>query len=271
MKKLLLPMAVMAVSLNACISEDFPELNNSNQSQSTEEYGFGTIRLGVDADNSVVVRDISAVAGAELGGYNITVKKGNEIKKSGSYSALFGNANTMTLATGTGYTITAESCTKEAAAPFGNVGQARYVGTSDAFNVIANQNTSVDVTCKIANAQVSIIWSDAFNNENSPFSDCMVIFNASDDEDRQFTSTPDNSNLEPYFNVGEGTQLVGTISYSFNGTVKTADLNPIPLRAAYHVNLTIGIDESNGQITVTVKKDDTVTDDNKSQDINPYA
>ena len=271
MKKLLLPMAVMAVSLNACISEDFPELNNSNQSQSTE-YGFGTIRLGVDADNSVVVRDISDVTGAELGAYNITVKQGENIKKSGSYSELFGSANTMTLATGTGYTITAESCTKEAAAPDGEAGKARYVGTSDAFTVNANANTSVDVTCKIANAQVSIIWSDAFNNENSAFSDCKVIFNASDKPERQFTSTQgNNSNVEPYFNVGENTQLVGTISYSFYGTEKAAALTAIPLSAATHVKLTIGIDESNGQITITVKKDDTVTDDNKSQNINPYA
>lgn len=269
MKKLLLPLAVMAVSLNACISEDFPELNNSNQSQSTE-YGFGTIRLGVDADNSVVVRNVSDVNEAELGAYNITVKQGEETKKSGKYSELFTN-NTMTLAAGTNYTITAESCTEEEAAPVGEAGKARYLGTSSQFTVSANQNTPVEVTCTIANAQVSIIWSDAFKT-NSAFSNCKVVYYASEKEGRQFTSTQGaESNLEPYFNVGEDTKLVGTISYSFNGTEKAADLTAIPLAAATHVKLTIGIDESNGQITVTVKKDDTVTDDNKFQDINPYA
>ena len=267
MKKLLLPLAVMAVSLNACISEDFPELNNSNQSQSTE-YGFGTIRLGVDADNSVVVRNVSDVTGTELDAYNITVKQGEDIKKSGKYSDLFTN-NTMTLAAGTNYTITAESCTEEEAIE--GTGKARYLGKSSQFTVSANRNTPVEVTCTIANAQVSIIWSDAFKT-NSAFSNCKVIFNASDNVGRQFTSTQGaESNLEPYFNVGEDTKLVGTISYSFNGTEKAAALTAIPLSAATHVKLTIGIDESNGQITITVKKDDTVTDDNKFQDINPYA
>ena len=177
----------------------------------------------------------------------------------------------MTLATGEGYTITAESCTKEAAAPLGEAGKARYVGTSSQFTVSANQNTPVEVTCTIANAQVSIIWSDAFKT-NSAFSNCKVVYYASDKEGRQFISTQGaESNLEPYFNVGEDTKLVGTISYRFNGAEKTAALTAIPLSAATHVKLTIGIDESNGQITVTVKKDDTVTDDNKSQNINPYA
>lgn len=263
MKKRYLFAAMSMMMLAACSNNDEPQV---------EEYG--TISLGMNTDISVSTRAVSTLTPGQLANYQITINQSGESTaiKEGTYASLFNTGHTMTLKKGTGYTLTAASCTDtDAESANGNLGQMQFKGISSSFDVNANQTTDVTVACTVANATLSVMWDSSITGQSSVFTNLKAEIYENSNDSRKFTFTNDaNTNPQPWFNIDNDPKLNGTISYNFNGTAKSYDFSGIKLAAAKHVKLTISASANNGQISVTITVDDTVTDDNQSIITNPY-
>lgn len=262
MKTIKLFAAVGMMLLAACSNSDEPQVEQ-----------YGTISLGMSTDISVSTR-ATTPSPDELANYQITINQTGESTaiKEGKYSALFNTGNTLPLKTGNGYTLTAANCTDtEAESANDNQGQMQLKGTSDPFNVTANQNTDVSVNCTVANTNLTVSWDATITGQTSVFTDLKAVIHENSNETRQFTFTNNSStDPHPWFNIDSDPQLVGTITYKFNGTEKSYNFSGITLTAAKHVKLTISASADNGQITVSITVDNTVTDDNQTITINPY-
>lgn len=247
------------MSLASCSNSDEPQVEQ-----------FGTISLGMSADITVNTRTETTLTNEELANYQITLKQGEEIKKNGTYSTLFQGGNTMIVNTGTGYTLTAASCTDDVAeSANSNQGQVQYKGTSEAFTVNANQNTDVAVKCTVANAQVSVTWDSSIAN-SSAFTDLKAEVYEKSNESRKFTFTNSDTDPHPFFNIDNDPKLVGTITYKFNGNSKSYAISGIDLAPAKHIKLAISASTNSGQITVTITVDGSVQDEDHPIEINPY-
>ena len=259
MKKMIFMAVAGFMSLASCSNSDEPQVEQ-----------FGTISLGMSADITVNTRTETTLTNEELANYQITLKQGEEIKKNGTYSTLFQGGNTMIVNTGTGYTLTAASCTDDVAeSANNNQGQVQYKGTSEAFTVNANQNTDVAVKCTVANAQVSVTWDSSIAN-SSAFTDLKAEVYENSKESRKFTFTNSDTDPHPFFNIDSDPQLVGTITYKFNGNDKSYAITGITLAPAKHIKLAISASTNSGQITVTITVDDSVQDEDHPIEINPY-
>lgn len=260
MKKMIFMAVAGFMSLASCSNSDEPQVEQ-----------FGTISLGMSADITVNTRTETTLTNEELANYQITLKQGEEIKKNGTYSTLFQGGNTMIVNTGTGYTLTAASCTDDVAeSANNNQGQVQYKGTSEAFTVNANQNTDVAVKCTVANAQVSVTW-DSSIAKSSAFTDLKAEVYENSKESRKFTFTNSDTDPHPFFNIDSDPELVGTITYKFNGNEKNYTITGIALAPAKHIKLAISASTNSGQITVTITVDDTVEEENHPIEINPYV
>lgn len=260
MKKMIFMAVAGFMSLASCSNSDEPQVEQ-----------FGTISLGMSADITVSTRTVTSLTPEQLADYQITLKQGEEIKKNGTYSTLFQGGNTMIVNTGTGYTLTAASCTDDVAeSANNNQGQVQYKGTSEAFTVNANQNTDVAVKCTVANAQVSVTWDSSIAN-SSAFTDLKAEVYENSKESRKFTFTNSDTDPHPFFNIDSDPKLVGTITYKFNGNEKNYTIKGIALAPAKHIKLAISASTNSGQITVTITVDDTVEEENHPIEINPYV
>ena len=263
MKKRYLFAAMSMMMLAACSNSDEPQV---------EEYG--TISLGMNTDISVNTRAVSTLTPEQLANYQITINQSGESTaiKEGTYASLFNTGHTMTLKKGTGYTLTAASCTDaEAESANGNIGQMQFKGTSASFDVEANQTTNVTVGCTVANATLSVLWDSSITSQASVFTDLKAEVYENSNDTRKFTFTNNAStDPQPWFNIDNDPELKVTISYKFNGTAKSYDFSGIALAAAKHVKLTVSASGDNGQLAVTITVDDTVTDDNQDVSTNPY-
>ena len=262
MKKRYLFAAAGLMMLAACTNNDEPHVEQ-----------YGTISLGMSSDISISTR-ATTLSATELANYQITINQSGatEAIKEGTYSSLFITDNTMTLKTGTGYTLTAASCTDaEAENANEGKGQMQLKGTSSSFAVNANQTTNVTVACTVANARLSVMWDSSITGQSSVFTNLKAEIYENSNNSRKFTFTNDaNTNPQPWFNIDNDPKLNGTISYNFNGTAKSYNFSSIAIAAAKHVKLTISASADNGQISVTITVDNTVTDDNQSIITNPY-
>ena len=101
MKKRYFFAAAGLMMLAACTNNDEPQVEQ-----------YGTISLGMSSDISVSTRATTLDA-AQLANYQIAINQSGtaDAIKEGTYASLFNTGNTMTLKTGTGYTLTAASCT----------------------------------------------------------------------------------------------------------------------------------------------------------------
>lgn len=262
MKKRYFFAAAGLMMLAACTNNDEPQVEQ-----------YGTISLGMSSDISVSTRATTLDA-AQLANYQIAINQSGtaDAIKEGTYASLFNTGNTMTLKTGTGYTLTAASCTDaEAESANENKGQMQLKGTSSSFAVNANQTTNVTVACTVANATLSVMWDSSITSQASVFSDLKAEIYENSNASRKFTFTNNTStDPKPWFNIDRDPELQGTISYKFNGTAKSYTFSGIALAAAKHVKLTISASANNGQISVSITVDDTVTDDDQSITTNPY-
>lgn len=258
MKTMILFAAAGLMALTSCSNDDEPQVEQ-----------YGTISLGMSSDITVSTRAEQILDAVALADYQITIEKSSSTVKSGKYSKLFTN-NTMQLAVGTGYTLTAANCTDtEAESANDGEGQMQLKGTSDPFAVQANLNTSVNVKCTVANAQVSVKWAESITGNNAFTNLSAEVYENSKDT-RKFTFNNNESDPKPWFNIDSDPKLAGTISYTFNGNAKSYLFSNIAIAAAKHIILNVTASGDNGQITVTITVDNTVTDEKTDIPTNPY-
>ena len=144
MKKLL-ALAGIALIAAACTNNDEP----------VQECG----QINLTLENStapeieVSTRTVTDLTETDAKDYNIQVLQNGNVKLESTNFLTFKNT-TFIFPIGSGYTVTAESCTEEVGQSANDgVGQIRYFGTSAPFEVRTNEISNVKVTCTMANAK----------------------------------------------------------------------------------------------------------------------
>lgn len=244
MKKLL-ALAGIALIAAACTNNDEP----------VQECG----QINLTLENStapeieVNTRTVTDLTETDAKDYNIQVLQNGNVKLESTNFLTFKNT-TFIFPIGSGYTVTAESCTEEVGQSANDgVGQIRYFGTSAPFEVRTNEISNVKVTCTMANAKVSIAYDEVFAQV---FNGYTVEVSTEAEPSRIITFDSKNPNLKC------------TVSGTYKGNVRTAT-QTIQLEAAKWYKLNIKTSAS-GRIDMGISVNDTVEEKPQDVEVNPY-
>ncbi len=243
------------LSLAACTNEENPLLSNET----------GEVCFAVSEEEPV---QIETRASFDVNEFNVSLKRGSELLFSDKYSGIAGKS--YGYSAGDGYLFTAESCTKsEAESANSKWGKARAAG-EESFEIIANQNNNIEVTCKQVNASVQVGFSD-FIKKLCP--EYAITFYAADDDVRQFTIDQDNySYRTAYFNVNESRALNYKVTLTYSGEKhEFADNYTLLPSSNYQLNIKLS-DESISVVSIGISVNGELVDDVKMDPviINPY-
>lgn len=178
----------------------------------------------------------------------------------------------ITCSAGSGYLLTAESCTEsEAERTNSGWGQAR-LAKDTSFTVKPVEPTEVTLKCVLANSSVNVEFSD-FIKKN--LSDYAITLYAVDVSSRSFTFNKNNYSYKTaYFNVGAvGRALQYTINLTLPGEKEPHTYsNVLTLEPSHSYHLTVKLDdESKSKISIGIMVDGTLVDEKTSTEIiNPY-
>ena len=189
------------LSLASCTNEENPLLS----------YETGEVCFAVSEKEPI---QIETRASFDVNDFNVSLKRGSEpLFSNRKYSDIVGT--TYSYSAGDGYLFTAESCTEsEAESANSKWGKARAAG-EESFEIIANQNNNIEVTCRQVNTSVQVGFSDFIKKLCSEYS---ITFYAADDDVRQFTIDQENYSYKTaYFNVNESRALNYTVTLTRSG------------------------------------------------------
>ena len=244
------------------------------------EAGIGTVSFMVEneATDVVVETRTNSDINIDVDTLKLNLKRGNEniftnkkyrdVGKNEPYSA--GE-----------YSLTVENCT-EAEAEGANKsngiswGQERVYGEKE-FSVIANQDTTVEVVCKLANSGVSVDFSGYVKNK---WPDCQVEIYAADAEERKFTFNQ-HVYKRAFFNVDEGEQraIQYIVTLQENAGGHTEDENGEPftfnMEPGHYYNVTVKMkdeESADPQVTIQLMVDGKLENEIALDDVivNPY-
>lgn len=261
MKKLL-TLAGIALIAAACTGNDEP-------AQECGQINL-TLENSTAPEIEVNTRTITDLTETDAKDYNIQVLQDGSVKLESTNYLTFKNT-TFIFPIGSGYTVTAESCTEENAKTANDgAGQIRYFGTSDPFVIQTNEVSNVKVTCTMANAKVSIDYDEVFAQV---FSGYTVTVCTESDPSREMIFDSDgkckDTHDAAFFNIDtQNPNLKCTVSGSYKGNTRTAT-QTIPLEAAKWYKLNIKTSAS-GRIDMGISVDDTVEETTQDVEVNPY-
>lgn len=248
------------LSLVSCTSEE--ELAPAEEQ--------GEIWLSV-VDTSKVEIVTRALSGFDVKDFNVSLSRGETVVfSSRKYGDIAGSP--ITCSAGSGYLLTAESCTEsEAERTNSGWGQAR-LAKDTSFTVKPVEPTEVTLKCVLANSSVNVEFSD-FIKKN--LSDYAITLYAADASSRSFTFNKNNYSYKTaYFNVGAaGRALQYTISLTLPGEKEPHTYsNVLTLEPSHSYHLTVKLDdESKSKISIGIMVDGTLVDEKTSTEIiNPY-
>lgn len=187
--------------LTSCTSETEALLENAT----------GEVCFVIGQEKNV---EIETRATYDVNDFNVSLKRGSTVIFSPRKFSEIADT-TITCAAESDYLFTAESCTENEAENTNNYwGKARIAGEKT-FEVIAEQENTVEVTCKQVNSSVQVKFSDFIKKLCPEYS---ITFYAVDNTERKFTLDQDNYNLKTaYFNVNESRALNYTITLTRSG------------------------------------------------------
>ena len=134
-----------------------------------------------------------ALSGFDVKDFNVSLSRGETVVfSSRKYGDIAGTP--ITCSAGSGYLLTAESCTEgEAERTNSGWGQARLAGNVS-FTVKPVEATEVTLKCALANSSVNVVFSD-FIKKN--LSDYAIALHAADASSRSFTFDKNNYSTRP--------------------------------------------------------------------------
>ncbi len=278
MKKLFL-VALATIMLTGCGKEGY-DWGSKEQQQD----GYGQVTLSLSEGNTVYVKSTSEADGS----YNVTTtnEKGGVAALTGEYSVIK-EKGAVTVPVGE-YSISAENITaSEAETANSGRGQAHYAGKST-FNVAQGGSTPVSFTCEMVNSKVTFDYDDTFANmfhmsataEVTQVPTIVATPTNSLTANRSVTLVGDIDHQTPaaesYYTVNEnGTALNFTINAArkSDGEVKTFQATtPITLQKKTWHKVKIAASTTNGQATVTINVDGTITEaEEVTVTVDPYT
>lgn len=256
-KQILYILSLMGLlSFAACTSEDEPALSNET----------GEIRFSV-VDTTAVEITTKASLKFDVDEFNVSLSRGdNPIFTARKYGDIAGTS--ITCSAGSGYLLTAESCTEaEAESANNGWGKARVYG-EETFDIVANETKNVTVSCGLANSSVEVEFSDYIT---STFNEYSITI---DPDGRNLTFNERNHGFKTaYFNVGEsGRELeyAVTLPYFENPYYSDEPLRLEPSKS-YKLSVKIDGDDTSATVTLGITVDGTLLEEiTLKQNINPY-
>lgn len=258
-KQILYILSLMGqLSFSACTNEDEPALSNET----------GEIRFSV-VDTTAVELTTKALPNFDVNEFNVSLSRGDEsIFPNRKYGDIAGTS--ITCSAGSGYLLTAESCTEaEAESANNGWGQARVYGEKT-FDIVANETTDVTVSCGLANSSVEVEFSDYITSTYETYS---IEIYATDSPDRTLTFNELNHGFKTaYFNVGEsGRELEYAVTlpdFVENPYTGTLTLDP---SKSHKLSVKKVGDDTSTTVTLSITVDGTLLEEKlPSEGINPY-
>lgn len=257
-KQILYILSLMGLlSFAACTSEDEPALSNET----------GEIRFSV-VDTTAVEITTKALPNFDVNEFNVSLSRGDEsIFPNRKYGDIAGTS--ITCSAGSGYLLTAESCTEaEAESANNRWGKARVYG-EETFDIVANETKNVTVSCGLANSSVEVEFSDYITSTYETYS---IEIYATDATDRALTFNERNHGFKTaYFNVGESGR---TLAYTVNLPTPYKPYEGICTLAPskdYKLSVTVKGEGSSTTATLGITVDGTLLEEiTLKQNINPY-
>lgn len=238
------------------------------------EAGVGSVTFSVEnaADDVVIeTRALSSNIDEDL--LQVSLTRGGESILTDTYKSIKGR--TYTYSAASDYHITATNCTESEAESKPDVwGKDRVYGEKT-FAVVANENNSVELTCRLANSGISVDFSGYVKNK---WPDCKVEVYAADDADRKFTFNQ-HVYKRAFFNVDEARaiQYVVTLQENSGGHTEDAEGKPFSLTImpGHYYNLSVKMlneDTMNPQLTIGISVDGSLKDEITLPEVvvNPY-
>ena len=230
----------------------------------------GEIWLSV-VDTSKIEIVTRALSGFDVKDFNVSLSRGETVVfSSRKYGDIAGAP--ITCSAGSGYLLTAESCTEsEAERTNSGWGQARLAGKTS-FTVKPVEPTEVTLKCALANSSVNVEFSDFIKKT---LSDYAITLYAADASSRSFTFNKNNYSYKTaYFNVGAvGRALQYTVSLTLPGEKEPHTYsNVLTLEPSHSYHLTVKLDdESKSKISIGIMVDGTLVEEKTfTEIINPY-
>lgn len=270
MKKIIIFAAALA-AMTAC--------NKSVLETATPSEGFGYINLGISADAEMVVTKTGTTP-PDINTYNVRlldnssspVWTGNGANEEGwmEYSTAIANKNLWKVAAGT-YKVEVENLTvtEAYANPADNsnhYGKLRLAGSSLPVTVNAGQETSCPVKCTAANSKVTFTTDDNFKDVFTISATTLEV-KMGDHRTVSYTSLGTNhAEATPaFFEAGDVTWTlttkVGETTKEYTKTLK--------LVAGEWTKVTFSSSTTDGQITLKITVDETMTEVPVSESIDP--
>lgn len=154
----ILPLLFASLLLTGCVTE----MDNLQPINSR-----GSFTLGLYTDSLAVEVETRAsrnLTEAEQRVFTVSLVQNGETIWSNIPFADITQAD-CTQPVGTGYVVSAESCSvAEAESANNGWGQRRYWGKSSSFNIKTNENTNVSVDCRMANAGLCVQFDETFTS-----------------------------------------------------------------------------------------------------------
>lgn len=242
----------------------------SNEKEQESSSGKGSIMVDLSSDLSYNSRSIDESAYQNVNNYKVSLYKGDEPVYT---DKLYGELELeQQVDFGVSYTLTAYYG-EDVAAGYDKL----YVKGSQTFSLAQGDRKTVSVTCKPANARLSLIYkgNDDTDTFEDYFKDCKVSIKT-DYMDEAWTMNKENVGQELYLKTGvEGVKA--TLSFSLidkNGEQVTIsgfeNEKTIDLKPCYSYTLTIKpehVDVEGGKFGLTIIVDDGVTEEDVTVNI----
>ena len=252
-KQILYILSLMGfLSFAACTIEDEPALSNET----------GEIRFSV-VDTTAVEITTKASLDFDVNKFKVSLSHGDDPASTWIYGDIAGT--TITRSAGSGYLLTAESCTEaEAESANNGWGKARVYG-EETFDIVANETTDVIVSCGLANSSVEVEFSDYITSTFNVYS--ITI----DPDGRNLTFDERNHGFKTaYFNVDESQELMYAVTLPYFEKPYTGTLTLEPSKSHKLSVKKVG-DDTSTTVTLSITVDGTLLEEElPSEGINPY-
>lgn len=242
----------------------------SNEKEQESSSGKGSIMVDLSSDLSYNSRSIDESAYQNVNNYKVSLYKGDEPVYTDKFYGELELEQQVDF--GVSYTLTAYYG-EDVAAGYDKL----YVKGSQTFSLAQGDRKTVSVTCKPANARLSLIYkgNDDTDTFEDYFKDCKVSIKT-DYMDEAWTMNKENVGQELYLKTGvEGVKA--TLSFSLidkNGEQVTIsgfeNEKTIDLKPCYSYTLTIKpehVDVEGGKFGLTIIVDDGVTEEDVTVNI----
>lgn len=244
----------------SCVSEiDLP--------QNTEGQGMFALSLAAAGQgNNVETRaddeSWQKLTPTEAASYKITLIKDSETIWG---PKLLSSVTTSdcTQPVGTGYSVSAESCTAtEAESANGGWGQRRYYGKSSSFSITKNDTTKVRVNCHIANAGLCVLFDESFTSYFT------LGYSVTTDDGRALRFDETTADNVAYYNIPDGAthtvHLFINASAGWDGILNIEKNLTLKAGTITRLNVKLNTEDPTGNvgITITIDTEFSNTDEN---------